>query len=80
LGLQGIGRSADTNLVLIEGENEIRLRCDRCGAQMILGGNARQVSLRRRPSGWVSESGGRDLCPLCSRGAIEAFRSETRRR
>jgi hypothetical protein len=66
--------------VIIEGKNEIRLRCDRCGSQMILGGNALQVSLRRRPSGWMAESAERDLCPLCSRAAMESFRSDARRR
>jgi hypothetical protein len=65
--------------MLIEGENEIRLRCDRCGAQMILAANAKQASLRRRPSGWLSEAPGRDTCPLCSSAAMESFRPGARR-
>jgi hypothetical protein len=60
--------------MIIEGKNEIRLRCDRCGAQMILAANAEQASRRRRPSGWLSESQGRDTCPLCARTLMDSFR------
>ena len=65
--------------MIIETENEVRLRCDRCGSQMILGATVLQASVRRRPSGWMAEEAGRHTCPLCSRATMETFRASARR-
>ena len=54
----------------LEGKDGVGLRCNNCGAQMIIAPNALQASIRRRPSGWLETAPNEHACPLCSSAAL----------